>query len=108
MPVRHVTVSTATGTFPSTGWVDFGGDSYRFMSYADDRTESDKDIKGKIEGSLGGSNKWVELVALTTDSTGTIFATTGTKDFTQFDKARLIVSTNNSTSEFGAWIAAGD
>lgn len=108
MPVRHISISTSTGTFPSTGWVDFGGGAHRFAAYADDRTESNKDIAGTVEGSVGGSGKWITLLTLTTDSTGTIFSTSGTQDFNMFDKARVVVSTNNSTGSFLAWIAAGD
>lgn len=103
MPVRHLTLSTATGTF---GPVDFG-DAYRFAGFADDRTAADRDIAGTVEGSIGGSNKWTTVLTLTTNSSGTYFSSTGT-DLPVFDKARVVVSANNSTNSFGAWIAAGN
>lgn len=113
MPVRLITISTSTGTFPSSteypgGYVSFDG-AYRFSGYGDNRTESGKDIAGTVQASLGATNKWVNVITLTTDSTGTLFAsaseTTGST-LTMFDKLRVVVTTNNSTESFPAWLAA--
>lgn len=103
MPVRILTISTATGTF---GPVDFGN-AYRYAGFADNRTAADKDIAGTVQGSLGGSGKWSTVLTLSTNSSGTIFSSTGT-DLNMFDKLRVVVTTNNSTTSFPAWLAASD
>ncbi len=106
MPVRILTISTATGIFPSTGggYVDFG-DLYRFASYADSSTAADKDILATLEGTLGSSPKWTTVITLTTNSTDVRFVSTGD---VAFDKLRVNVSANNSTNSFQAWLGAGD
>lgn len=109
MPVRILTISTATGTFPSTadepgGYLDFGN-LYRFASYADAVTAADRDIQGTVEGTIGASPKWTTVITISTNSSGTRFDSTG--DVT-FDKLRVNVAANNSTTSFAAWLGAGD
>ncbi len=102
MPVRILTISTATGTFPSTGWVDFG-DVYLRAAYAG-ASSANKDYAGTVEGSIGGSGVWNTIVTLTTsNSTGQV-SSTGEP----FDKLRFVVTTNNTTAETGVWLAASD
>ena len=106
MPVRIVAISTEATTFPSTNGVDFG-DAYRVASYADASTTADRDIGGTVEGTIGGSPKWQTVLTLTTNSTGLSFASTGA-DLVPFDKLRIVVTANNSTSGFSAWLSAGN
>ena len=106
MPIRIVTISTETGTFPSTNGVDFG-DQYKVVSYSDNSTVADRDVGGTVEGTIGGSPKWSTLLTLTTDSSGTRFASTGA-DLVPFDKLRIVISANNSTADVIAWLGASD
>lgn len=111
MPVRLVTISTATGIFPTTSeygqaYVDFGN-VYRFATYADNQTAADKDVKGTVEGSVGGSPKWTTVLTLSTNSSGTRFSSTGS-DLIAFDKLRVNLSANNSTGTVIAWLGAGN
>ncbi len=106
MPVRILTISTDTGTFPSTLGVDFG-DQYKVATYSDNQTAVSKDVKGTVEGTIGGSPKWSTLLTLTTDSSGTRFASTGT-DLVPFDKLRVVLTANNSTTDVIAWLGASD
>lgn len=110
MPVRLITISTATGNFPSTadepgGYVDFDGNLHRFAAYADASTAADRDIQGTVEGTIGGSPKWTTVITLTTNSTAARFNSTGN---VAFDKLRVNVAANNSTQSFPAWLHAGD
>ncbi len=109
MPVRLITISTATGIFPTTAandqaYVDFG-DLYRFASYGDNSTAADKDILATLEGTVGASPKWTTVITLTTNSTATRFTSTGD---IAFDKLRVNVSANNSTGSIVAWLGAGN
>jgi hypothetical protein len=99
MPVRHVTVSTATGVF---GPVDFG-DAYKSVSYAALNASTAHTVVGTVQGAFGGSN-WFTVLTLTTgNSTGIVNATaTGPL----FDKLRLNLSANNSTAAMPVWLAA--
>ena len=106
MPVRILTISTATGIFPSTNGIDFGN-QYRFASYADDATTADRDVLGTVQGTIGGSPKWTTVLTLTTDSTGTRFSSTGA-DLVAFDKLRVVLTANNSTADVTAWLGASD
>jgi hypothetical protein len=106
LPVRILTISTATGTFPSTNGISFGG-PYRFASYADDATTVDKEVKGTVQGSLGGSPKWTTVLTLTTNSSGTRFTSTGS-DLVAFDKLRVVLTANGSTEDVIAWLGASD
>ena len=106
MPVRILTISTATGTFPDANGIDFGN-QYRFASYADTSTAADKDILGTVQGTIGGSPKWTTVLTLTTNSSGLRFSSTGT-DLIAFDKLRVVVTANNSTESFQAWLGASD
>jgi hypothetical protein len=106
MPVRIVTISTATGTFPSTNGVDFG-DQFRFASYSDNSTAVDKEVKGTVEGTVGHSPKWTTVLTLTTNSSGTRFSSTGA-DLVAFDKLRVVLTANNSTQTVLAWLGASD
>ena len=106
MPVRIVTITTATGTFPSTNGVDFGN-QYRFASYSDNSTATDRDVLGTVQGTVGGSPKWTTVLTVTTDSTGTRFSSTG-GDLVAFDKLRVVLTANNSTQNVTAWLGASD
>ena len=100
MPVRIVTVSTATGTF---GPVDLG-DAYRYAGYASGAASTDHTYEGTVEGSLGGSGQWTTVLTLTTgNSTGHV-SSTGT-DLVVFDKLRVNLSANNSTASTPVWVA---
>ncbi len=107
MPVRILTISTATGTFPSTNGVDFG-DQYRFASYSDNSIVAGKDVKGTVEGTIGNSPKWMTVLTLTTNSTATRFSSTGSSDLVAFDKLRVVLTANNSTVTVLAWLGAGN
>lgn len=102
MPVKLLTISTATGIF---GPVDFDGNLHRFAAYADGSTAADRDIGGTVEGTVGGSPKWTTVITLTTNSSGARFNSTGD---VAFDKLRVNVSANNATASFPAWLHAGD
>ena len=106
MPVRIVTISTDTGTFPSTNGVDFG-DQYRFASYSDNSTVADRDVLGTVEGTIGNSPKWTTVLTLTTNSTALRFSSTGS-DLVAFDKLRVVLTANNSTQNVLAWLGAGN
>lgn len=106
MPVRILTISTATGTFPSTNGIDFGN-QYRFASYSDDATTADKEIAGIVQGTIGKSPKWTTVLTLATDSTGLRFSSTG-GDLVAFDKLRVVVTANGSTENVTAWLGASD
>ncbi len=106
MPVRIVTISTATGFFPDANGVDFGN-QYRFATYSDNSTAANKDVKGVVEGTIGGSPKWSTVLTLTTNSSGTRFSSTGT-DLVPFDKLRILLDANNSTTNVIAWLGASD
>jgi hypothetical protein len=106
MPVRILTLTTATGTFPSTNGIDFGN-QYRFASYADDQVTTDRDVLGTVQGTVGGSPKWTTVLTITTDSSGTRFSSTGA-DLTTFDKLRVVLTANNSTRSMTAWLGASD
>ena len=106
MPVRILTISTDTGTFPSTNGISFGG-PYRFASYADNSTAADKDVLGTVEGTLGKSPKWTTVLTLTTNSSGVRFSSTGS-DLVAFDKLRVVLTANNSTQDVLAWLGASD
>ena len=106
MPTRIVQMTTGTATFPSTNGVDFG-DAYRVASYADSSTVADRDIAAVVEGTIGKSPKWTTVLTVTTNSTAIRFASTGA-DLVPFDKLRIVVSANNSTQAFQAWLTAGN
>ena len=106
MPVRILTISTATGTFPSTNGIDFGN-QYRFASYSDNSTVADRDVGGTVQGTVGGSPKWTTVRTVATDSTGLRFSSTGA-DLVAFDKLRVVLTVNNSTQNVTAWLGASD
>ncbi len=63
--------------------------------------------EGNVQGSLGGSGVWSNLIALTTgNTTGQVYLwnTTGGA---VFDKLRVNLSANNSTVSVTAWLIAG-
>jgi hypothetical protein len=104
MPVRILSINSSdTGTF---GPVDFG-DQYRFASYADNSTGADADVGGTVEGTIGAAGMWTTILTLTTNSSGTMFSSTGT-DLPAFDKLRVVLTANNSTGDTIAWLGAGD
>jgi hypothetical protein len=99
MPVRLVTVSTATGVF---GPVDFG-DAYRGAGYAAANATTDHTIVGTVQGAFGGSDWFTVLTLTTLNSTGRVnVLSTGPA----FDKLRINLSANNSTASMPVWLAA--
>ena len=106
MPVRILTLSTATGTFPSTNGMDFGN-QYRFASYSDDQVTADREVSGTVQGTVGKSPKWTTVLTITTDSSGTRFSSTG-GDLVAFDKLRVVLTGNLSTRSMTAWLGASD
>ncbi len=102
MPVRLITVSSATGTF---GPIDYGN-AYRYAAYAG-ASSANKDYAGTVQGSLGNSGIWTTVLTLTTtNSTGQV-SSTGT-DLVLFDKLRMVVTKNNTTADSPVWLAASD
>lgn len=104
MPVRHLTISTSTGTF---GPVDFG-DAHRWVSYVGAST-ANKGYAGTVQGAIGGAGVWNTLLTLTTanstDQVNTVLEATGA-DVVLFSKARVVLTKNNSTRVTGLWLAA--
>ena len=100
MPTRLIVVSTATGVF---GPVDYG-DAYRSVGYAGP-SSANKDYAGTIQGSVGGSGAWQNIITLTTSNSTGPLNSTGT-DRVVFDKLRLNLSKNNTTQETPVWLAA--
>jgi len=100
MPVRILTVSTATGVF---GPVDFG-DAYKSASYAAANASTAHTLEGTIQGAFGGSDFFTVMTLTTANSTGIVNVTaTGPL----FDKLRLNLTGNASTAEMPVWLAAG-
>lgn len=106
MPVRLITLSTATGVFPSTGTADLG-DAYRNVAFSW-ANPSTRAIAGDVEGSIGQSDNWVSIITLATDTTtGAMLSSSGaTGTVTVFDKLRINLSNNESTTTTQAWLAA--
>lgn len=68
---------------------------------------STEGVAGDVQGSLGGSTSWFSLIALTTGaSTGANVAVTSTAGQV-FDKARVNLSTNNTTGDLTIWVGGG-
>ena len=107
MPIKHVTVSTSTGVFPSEKGISLG-EAYLFVSYSGAST-ANKGYAGTVQGAVGAAANWVDLLTLTTsNSTGqvnSVFSSTGA-DVVLFDRLRLNLSKNNSTQDTGVWLAA--
>ena len=107
MPIRPVaqsfTFTTDVGNF---GPAYFGvGHMTGGIQFANTSTQS---VKGTVDYSLGGSGVWVNLITLTSDSTGEItkYATsTGV-----FDRLRVNVTANElsstGTSGHAFWLGA--
>ena len=101
MPVRHLTISTATGNF---GPVDFG-EVHRHAAIVIQTASTAHTVTGNVQGSIGGSSNWNSLISLTTaNSTGAYLHSTGLP----FDKLRISLSANLSTASQPAWLAASD
>ncbi len=108
MPTRLITLSTATGVHPvSPGFVDFG-DAYNNASFAL-VSGTTRSIEGAVEGSIGASDHWVTVIALTTsNTTGSLLSTTGSSGRVLFDKLRInITGDNEFTTEVNAYLSAG-
>jgi hypothetical protein len=107
VPTRIVQLTTATGVFP-TGGVDLGGSAYRFATFAW-ANPSTRAIEGTVEGSIGGADNWATVITLTTaNTTGAVLSAGGTTGGLVFDKLRVNLSGNESTSATQAWLAASD
>lgn len=112
MPTRIITISTATGIFPSTdvapgGYVDLAGHVSWAVSFAGPST-ANKDYAGTVEGSIGNSGIWNTILTLTTSNTTGQVNTVNigsTGEVVLFDKLRINVSKNNTTAETGVWLA---
>ena len=109
MPTRLITLSTANGVHPvSPGFVDFG-DAYNTASFAL-RSGTTRSIEGAVEGSIGASDHWVTVIALTTsNTTGSVLSTTGgSSERVLFDKLRInITGDNEFTTDVNAYLSAG-
>ena len=104
MPTEIVALTTATGVF---GPVKFG-DAYTHASFAW-ANPSTRAIEGTVEGSIGGSDNWVTVITLATGTTtGSMLSSTAgaTGAVPVFDKLRINLSGNESTSNTAAWLAA--
>lgn len=114
MPIRHILISTATGTFPTTGanqppFVDFGKVGWA-LSFTGPST-ANKDYAGTVQGTIGDSANWQTILTLTTSNTtdqvNTVnIASTG--DVVLFDKARIVLTKNNTTASTPVWLALLD
>ncbi len=106
MPTRLVTISTATGVFPSNGFVDLG-DAYRRASFALGNLTT-RAIEGTVEGSIGNSDNWATVITLATgNTTGSMLTSTGgSSGEVVFDKLRINLSGNETTNSTPAWLAA--
>ena len=102
---QSVVISTATGNF---GPVYFGhyGPAYRYalldLPAAGSTAQT---IVGNVQGSLGGSGVWTNLLTLSTSNTtgaSQFFSTGGVG----FDKLRVSLSANNQTTSRTVWLAA--
>ncbi len=105
MPTRLVNLTTATGVFPSTGSANFG-DAYRHAAFTWNNP-STRAIEGAVEGSVGQSDNWVTVITLATGTTtGAMLSSSGASGLAVFDKLRIDLSGNESTSATVAWLAA--
>ena len=91
----------------SPGFVDFG-DAYNNASFAL-VSGTTRSIEGAMEGSIGASDHWVTVIALTTsNTTGSLLSTTGSSGRVLFDKLRInITGDNEFTTEVNAYLSAG-
>ena len=105
MPVVLVQLTTATGVFPSTGTANFG-DAYRHAGFTWNNP-STRAIEGDVEGSVGQSDNWVTVIALGTGTTtGAMLSSSGASGLAVFDKLRINLIDNESTTNTQAWLAA--
>jgi hypothetical protein len=88
-------------------YVDFG-DAYNTASFAL-RSATTRSIEGNVEGSIGASDHWVTVIALTTsNTTGSLLSTTGgSSERVLFDKLRINLVDNETTSATNAYLSAG-
>ena len=105
MPVVLVNLTTATGRFPSTGSANFG-DAYRHAGFTWNNP-STRAIEGAVEGSVGQSDNWVTVITLATGTTtGAMLSSSGASGLAVFDKLRINLTGNESTTNTVAWLAA--
>ncbi len=105
MPVILVQLTTATGIFPSTGSANFG-DAYRHAAFTWNNNSS-RALEGTVEGTIGQSDNWVTVIALTTaNTTGAMLSSSGASGLAVFDKLRINLIDNESTTNTQAWLAA--
>lgn len=105
MPVVLVQLSTAAGVFPSTGTANFG-DAYRHASFAW-ANPSTRAMAGTVQGSIGNADNWVTVITLATDTTtGAMLSSSGASGLVVFDKLRINLTNNESTTATQAWLAA--
>jgi hypothetical protein len=103
-PAQSVTVSTATGNF---GPAFFGG-GFRIASLAYVGGATAQTMVGSVQGSLGNSGVWSNVLVLSTaNSTGNVYlASTGQTRV--FDKLRLTLSANNRTAATTVWLGVAE
>ncbi len=108
MPVRIVQLTTATGVFPrgdAGAFVDLG-DAYRHAAFAW-ANPSTRALEGTVEGSIGAADNWVTVIPLgTATTTGAMLSSSGASGLAVFDKLRINLIDNESTTTTQAWLAA--
>ena len=104
MPSRPVAQSIGLSTSTGATSAIFLGVPHRYAQFSWSNS-STRSIKGDVEGSIGDAATWASVVSLTTsNSTGTVnlISTGGII----FDKLRLNLTANETTSTGKVWVAA--
>ena len=103
-PAQPITVSTATGVF---GPAYFGG-GFKVAAVAYTGGATAQTMVGSVQGSIGNSGVWANVLLLTTaNSTGTVYlASTGQTRV--FDKLRVNLSANNRTASTVVWLGVAE
>ena len=95
MPIRPVaqsfTYTTSTGQFGPA----YFGTGMKWAGFQLLNT-TDKSAKGTVQASLGGSGVWVDLITLTSDSTGSVSLHTSSTGV--FDRLRVNITDNEYAS----------
>ena len=95
MPIRPVaqsfTYTTSTGTFGPA----YFGTGKSWAGYMILNT-TNKAAKGTVQYSLGGSDVWVNIITLTSDSTGSVSLSVGSTAV--FDRLRVNITDNEYAS----------
>jgi len=95
MPIRPVaqnfTYTTSTGTFGPA----YFGTGMKWAGYMLLNT-TDKSAKGTVQYSMGGSGVWVNILTLTSDSTGSVSLHSSSTGV--FDRLRVVITDNEYAS----------